>query len=125
MDKRIRVLIADDQLRARQSMKALLNTAPQVAEVREAVDGRDAVRLIEESQPDLVLMDVRMPVMDGLQATRHIKQNWPAIKIIAFSMYPEYSSEAMVAGADAFVTKGESPARLLDALEGLISGGCA
>ena len=125
MDKRVRILIADDQLRARQSMKALLTTAQQVAEVREAVDGRDAVRLIEESQPDLVLIDVRMPVMDGLQATRHIKQNWPAIKIIAFSMYPEYASEAMTAGADAFVAKGESPARFLDTLEGLITGGCA
>lgn len=116
MDKQIRVLIADDQLRARQSMKALLTTSPQVAEVLEAMNGRDAVQMIEESQPDLVLMDVRMPEMDGLDATRQIKQQWPAIKIIVLSLYPEYASAALMAGADAFVNKGETPAKLLDTL---------
>ena len=123
MTKRMRVLIADDQPRARQSMKALLTTAPQVDEVREAVNGREAVRLIEESQPDLVLMDVRMPEMDGLQATRHVKQHWPKIKIIVLSMYPEYGSAALAAGADAFVSKGETPAKLLHTLEEIISRG--
>jgi DNA-binding NarL/FixJ family response regulator len=121
MNKRIRVLIADDQSRARQSMKALLTTAPQIAEVREAVNGRDAVRLIEEAQPDLVLMDVRMPEMEGLETTRYIKRHWPWIKIVILSMYPEYSLAALAAGADAFVSKGETPTKLLRTLEEIIS----
>lgn len=121
MDKRIRVLIADDQARARQSMKALLVTSPQVEEVREAVNGREAIRLIEESQPDLVLMDVRMPEMDGLEATRLIKGRWPEIRVIVLSLYPDYTADALVAGADAFLCKGESPEKLLATLSALAS----
>jgi DNA-binding NarL/FixJ family response regulator len=121
MDKRIRVLIADDQPRARQSMKALLITSPQVEEVREAVNGREAIRLIEQSQPDLVLMDVRMPEMDGLEATRLIKGHWPEIRVIVLSLYPDYTADALTAGADAFVCKGESPEKLLAILSALAS----
>jgi DNA-binding NarL/FixJ family response regulator len=121
MDKRIRVLIADDQPRARQSMKALLITASPVQEVRVAVNGREAIRLIEESLPDLVLMDVRMPEMDGLEATRLIKERWPEIRVIVLSLYPDYTTDALAAGADAFVCKGESPEKLLATLSALAS----
>lgn len=113
----IRVLIADDQPRARQGMKALLASLPRVEEVREAADGQEAVRLIEASRPDVVLMDVRMPNMDGLEATRLIKKRWPQVKVIVLSMYAEYMNEALTAGADAFVSKGASPEKLLAALE--------
>jgi YesN/AraC family two-component response regulator len=113
MAERIRVLIVDDQPRTRQSLKALLITGLQVEEIREAANGQEAVRLVDESQPDVVLMDVRMPEMDGLEATRLIKKRWPQVKIIVLSMYAEYATTALAAGADAFVSKGEPPQQLL------------
>jgi YesN/AraC family two-component response regulator len=112
MTKRIRVLVADNQPRARQSMKALLGAWRQIEEVREAANGREAIRLVEEFQPDVVLIDVRMPEMDGLEATRLIKANWPQVNVIVLSMYAEYEVAAMVAGADAFLAKGDSAGKL-------------
>jgi DNA-binding NarL/FixJ family response regulator len=112
----IRVVIADDQVRARQSLKALLGTLPQVTEIREAADGQEALRCVAESQPDVVLMDVRMPEMDGLQATRLIKTRWPQVKVVVLSLYIEYMAEAVGAGADAFVSKGEPPGKLLETI---------
>ena len=109
MVKRIQILVVDDQPRARRSLKALLATWPQVEGIREAANGREAVGLVEEYRPDVVLMDARMPEMDGLQATRFIKARWPQVKVIMLSMYADYLDEALAAGADAFVSKGEPP----------------
>jgi YesN/AraC family two-component response regulator len=114
--KSIRLLIADDQPRARQSLKALLATWPQAQEIREAANGKQAVALVEEFQPDVVLMDVRMPEMDGLEAARLIKARWPWVKIIMLSMYTEYAADAMTVEADAFFSKGAPPEQLLDTL---------
>jgi YesN/AraC family two-component response regulator len=116
MTTRVRVLVVDDQLRARQGLKALLATWPQLEEVREATNGKQAIALVQEYQPDLVLMDVRMPEMDGLEATRRIKASWPHVRVVVLSMYTEYAAEAMAAQADAFVCKGEPPERLLETL---------
>jgi DNA-binding NarL/FixJ family response regulator len=110
MSEPIRVLVVDDQPRARQSLKTLLVTCPQVIEVREAALAREAMRLIGESQPDVVLMDVQMPEMNGLQATRLVKAQWPQVKVIILTLYAEYASEARAAGADAFICKGEPAA---------------
>ncbi len=112
----VEVLIVDDQPRARQSLLALLSTWPPAAEIREAGDGYQAIQLVRERQPDIVLMDLRMPEMDGLQATRLIKARWPQIKVIVLTLYGEYEADALAAGADAFVGKGEPPDRLLAAL---------
>jgi DNA-binding NarL/FixJ family response regulator len=112
MTKRIRVLVADNQPRARQSMKALLAAWSEVEEVGEAASGREAVRLVEAFQPDVALIDVRMPEMDGLEATRLIKAKWPQVKVILLSMYVEYETAAMAAGADAFVAKGDLAKKL-------------
>ena len=116
MTHHIQILIVDDQPRARQSLRALLSTWPAAAEIREAVDGHEAIRLVQEQRPDIVLMDVRMPGMDGLQATQRIKARWPQIKIIVLTLYCEYEAEALAAGADIFSSKGEPPERLLAAL---------
>jgi two-component system invasion response regulator UvrY len=117
--KRIRVLVVDDQRRARQSMHALLATADRVAQVREAESGEEALAEIESFAPHLVLMDARMPAMDGLEATRRIMSRWPRIRVIVMSMYPEYQEEARVAGAVAFLAKDEAPGRLLEMIEDL------
>jgi CheY-like chemotaxis protein len=109
-------LIVDDQPRARQSMKALLGAWYREAEVHEASNGAEALDLVAESQPDLVLMDVRMPVMDGLQALRLIKRGWPQVKVILLSMYPEHAAEARTSGADAYVSKSEAPETLREKL---------
>jgi len=117
MTEGIRVLVVDDQLRARQSLKALLGTWPAIRAIREAANGKEALALIQESLPDVVLMDIRMPEMDGLEATRRIKARWPQVQVIVLSVYNEHMTEAAVVGADAFVCKCEPPEALLRALE--------
>jgi DNA-binding NarL/FixJ family response regulator len=120
MVKGIQILIVDDQPRARQGLRALLSTVPHVEGIREASNGQEALQIAIESEPDVVLMDVVMPTMDGLEATRQIKAQHPAIKVIILSMYGDYQEKARAAGADAFVTKGEPPTKLLKMLETLM-----
>jgi DNA-binding NarL/FixJ family response regulator len=112
----MRILIAEDQKQTRKSLRLLLKTLPSIEDIREAADGVEAVRLIPELQPNLVVMDGRMPKMDGVEATRIIKAKWPHMKVILLSMYPEYREAASQAGADAFVSKGEPPEKLLDTI---------
>ena len=97
-------------------LRALLATWPEIAVVGEATDGQDAVRQVAECQPDVVLMDLHMPVLDGVQATQLIKQRWPNIIVIVLTMYSVEQPAAMAAGADAFLIKGSAPERLLSAL---------
>ena len=120
MVKPVRVLIADDQPRALKSLAALLSTWPRVGRVQEATNGREAVQMVKAWQPDVVLMDVRMPEMDGLAATAQIKASWPHVKVIVLSIYAEYHDEALAAGADAFVPKGEAPHELLRLLAQIV-----
>jgi DNA-binding NarL/FixJ family response regulator len=127
------VLIADDAPRSRAGLRALLSTVqlnpvrtgeqganieacPPVEVVGEAADGQETVHLVEERQPDVVLMDARMPVMDGLEATRTIKDRWPEVKIVVLTMYCAYRADALASGADAFLVKGCSPEELLAAI---------
>ena len=107
MDRKIDVLIADDQKSTRRGLKALLRFSPSIHMIWEAQDGEEAVRLVGEMQPDVVIMDIQMPVMGGLKATRRIKQNWPEVKVIILTMYPYYEEEALAAGADCFLVKGD------------------
>ena len=108
MEQQVRVLIADDQGATRQGLRALLSLCPQVAVVGEAIDGREAVNMVAKCQPDVVLMDMQMPVMDGLEATRCIKERWPAVRVIALTMYPGYRVKAVAVGVDAFLLKGSA-----------------
>ncbi len=117
----IRVLIVDDQSRARQSLTALLATEPHLEEIYQAPSGSQALTLIECAPPHLVLLDARMPERDGIEITREIKRRWPHIKIIVLSMYSEYQHEALSAGADAFLSKGEPPDHLLALVSSLTS----
>jgi DNA-binding NarL/FixJ family response regulator len=124
MSDQMKVLVVDDMARARQSIKALLATLPQVAAMCEAANGQEAVDLVSKWMPDAVVMDIQMAEMDGLEATRIIKARWPSVKVIVLSMYGDYEAQARTAGADAFVNKGEPPAQLLAALETVARSHC-
>lgn len=116
MAQPIRVLIADDSARARSGLRDLLATWPEIMVVGEAANGQDALQQVAECRPDVVLMDLHMPVLDGVQATRLIKQQWPEIIVIVLTMYTLEQTTALAAGADAFVIKGGTYERLLCAL---------
>jgi DNA-binding NarL/FixJ family response regulator len=117
--QRRKVLIADDMRPTRQGLHALLAVMPDVECVGEAVNGQEAVDLVTERRPDVVLMDVHMPVMDGLEATRLIKSQRPEVRVIMLTMYAEYQIEALAAGADIFLDKGGPSEALHSAICGI------
>ena len=106
MKKPIRVLIADDRWSTRQGLRALLKLFPQVEVIGEAANGQESVDLVSVCHPDVVLLDVQMPIMDGLEATRRIKSQWPEVRVIVLTMYTRYRNRALAAGADVFLLKG-------------------
>ncbi len=112
----MRIIIADDQKHTRNGLKAVLSASLKGPEIWEATTGIEAEMLAEEIHPHLILMDIRMPGLDGLSATRRIKSRHPEIKVLVLSLRADCSEEAKAAGADAFVSKGESPERLLAAV---------
>ncbi len=117
MSEAARILIVDDQAHARQSLRALLATSPCAGEIRKAANGEEGLRVAEEFQPHVILIDISMPGMDGLQAVRRVKEQWPDIRVIALSMSPEFRQQALQAGAEGFLTIGASPELLLATFE--------
>jgi DNA-binding NarL/FixJ family response regulator len=111
-----RLLIADDRARTRRALRAVLATQPGIELIGEAVDGEEAIAQVERLRPDIVILDIRMPRLDGIAATRQIKTRWPETRVIAHSLAEELSENALAAGADAFVPKGAPPGELLRAL---------
>lgn len=112
----LRVLIADDNAESRSGLKALLETSPRVLVVGQAADGLEAVRLADRHRPDVALIDVRMPILDGLDATRRIKERWPGTRVVAISMCGAFRVGAAAAGADAFLVKGGASDELMAAV---------
>ena len=113
---RIRLLIADDRMRTRRALRALLSAQPGVEVVGEASDGQEGIDAIQHLAPDLVILDVRMPCLDGIAATVEIKRRWPRLRVVIHSLAAERRDDAVAAGADAFVLKAGQPAELLEAL---------
>ncbi len=122
----IRVLLADDQALVRGGFKALLNAEEDVQVVGEAADGEEAVRLAKNLVPDVVLMDIRMPGVDGLSATREIAANprLSDVKVVILTTFEidEYVFEALRAGASGFLVKDSEPAELLHAIRVVARG---
>jgi DNA-binding NarL/FixJ family response regulator len=116
METPLRILIADDDRHVRAGIRAVLTTMLVCEIVGEAVDGEEAIAQVAYHRPDAVLMDLRMPVLDGLEATRTIKGQWPEIMVVALTMYSDRRAAALAAGADAFVSKGETPAQIVQIL---------
>lgn len=118
MEQLVRVLITDDRSATRQSLSALLALLPLVEVIGEAANGRESVDLVAEHRPDVVVMDMQMPVMDGVEAIRCIKEQWPAVRVIALTMYAKYRAMALAAGADDFLLKEGTPDTLIGAILG-------
>jgi two-component system, NarL family, response regulator DesR len=114
--RRARLLIADDRARTRRALSAILSTQTGLELVGEAADGEEALAAVERLQPDIVIIDIRMPRLDGIAATAQIKARWPGTRVIAHSLAEELTTQALTAGADAFVPKGAPARELLDAL---------
>ena len=118
------VLIADDHALVRAGIRALLERIPNTEVVAEASDGREAMELIAKRQPDIVLMDIAMPGLNGLEATRQIVKTWPLVRVIVLSMHSseEYVWQALRAGARGYLLKGASLAELELALSFVVRG---
>ncbi len=125
MSEKIRVLIADDHVIVRYGVRQLLAAEPDIEIVGEAVDGNQAVTLTGELQPDVVLMDIGMPDMDGLAATQQIKANWPDVHVLALTMHrsEEYFFEMLRKGASGYILKGAETSDLIYAVRVVAQGG--
>ncbi|MET7483300.1 response regulator transcription factor [Streptomyces sp. NPDC005538] len=126
MAEAVRVLIADDQALLRGSFRVLVDSTPGMEVVGEAADGATAVRLARELAPDVVLMDLRMPVLDGIAATREIcsDETLAGVRVLALTMFDmdEYLYPALQAGASGFMLKDASPSDLVDGIRVIATG---
>lgn len=114
----IRLLLVDDQSLVRDGIKAMLNIEPDLEVIGTACNGETAIQQVEALHPDIVLMDVRMPGMDGKDATRIITNRFPSVKVIVLSTYDddEYINEAIQAGAKGYLLKDMASEELADAI---------
>ncbi|MDQ2700576.1 MAG: response regulator transcription factor [Actinomycetota bacterium] len=119
----VRVLIADDQAISRQGLRMILESAPDIEVVGEALDGRDAVAKVRDYRPEVVLMDIRMPRMDGIEATRRLR-DVAGVEVIVITTFDldEYVIEALRAGAVGFLVKDSPPERIIEAVLAVARG---
>ena len=118
----VRVVIADDDVEVRTLVDFILRKDPAVLLVGEAEDGESAISLVRQAQPDLVVMDVMMPGVGGLEATRRIMREWPSTKVLVLTNLTDEETRrsAFVNGADSFLTKRDIATRLLPAIKDTI-----
>ncbi len=123
MDK-IKLLLADDHAVLRAGLRTLLNSQPDIEVVAEAADGKEAVSKSIEIAPDIVLMDITMPGLNGLEATREIKRRNPAIKVLVLTMHEDgsYLNQMLRAGASGYVPKKAAATELLAAIRATYQG---
>jgi len=121
----INVLIAEDQAIVRNGLKMIIEQDADIFVAAEAENGKDALSLLETVQIDLILMDVRMPVMDGLEATKQIRAKYPHIKILILTTFndEEYAIRAFQEGANGFLLKNADSAALINSIKSCLAGG--
>ena len=120
----IRVLLADDQALVRGGFRLILDAEPDIEVIAEAADGSQAIGKALESRPDVVLMDIRMPVLDGIQATRQLVPQLPATRVVMLTTFDldDYVVDAFRAGASGFLLKTAPPAQLVAAVRTVHAG---
>jgi len=121
---KIRVLLADDHTLFRNGIRALLEDEQDFVIVGDAEDGREAVRLADQLKPHLVLMDIAMPLLNGLEATRQIKREHPEINVLVLTMYDheEYFREMLQVGASGYIIKRAAATELVAAIRAVFNG---
>src|SRR4051812_43447296 len=119
-----RLVLADDHGLARDGLRDMLEDAPDIEVVGEAADGQEALEVCQHTRPDLVLMDLRMPRMDGLTATKTLKRRYPRTSVLVITMHenPDYLLEALRAGAAGYILKDAARAEVLSAIRQVLSG---
>lgn len=124
MREKVRIVLAEDHTILREGLRALLTADPDFEIIGEAADGREAVRFVEKQIPDLILMDLSMPRMTGMDAIREIKKRYPQTKIIALTVHKteEYLRTTLQAGADGYVLKDATHNELLMAIHNVLKG---
>lgn len=122
--EKVRILIVDDYPVVREGLRTMLSTDRTIEVVGEASDGAEAVAVVAEKKPNVVLMDIRMPNMDGIQATRHIKDEHPSTSVIVLTMYDNdaHVIDAVRAGASGYLLKDASRELLLHSIRTVSSG---
>jgi DNA-binding NarL/FixJ family response regulator len=125
MANKLRVYLADDHAVVRAGLKALINAEPQMEVSGEAGDGRTVCLQVPELQPDVVVMDVSMPQMNGAQATAQLKQAWPSVKVLALTVHEDkgYLRLLLEAGASGYVLKRAAAEELIHAIRTVAAGG--
>jgi DNA-binding NarL/FixJ family response regulator len=120
----IRVLVCDDQTVVREGLAAILSTDPEIEVVGMAGNGKEALALVPEAHPDLVLMDLQMPVMNGVEATQQLRGRYPTVRILVLTTYAEdkWVFEAIGAGAAGYLLKDSRRDELLAAIKGTVEG---
>jgi DNA-binding NarL/FixJ family response regulator len=123
----IRVLLADDHVLVRQGIRQFLNEAPDIEVVAEASDGAEALRLIKTVEPDVAVLDIRMPEVTGVEATRRIKQHFPTVRVLILTAYDDdpYVFALLKAGADGYVLKTTRAESLVQAVRDVHKGTAA
>ena len=124
MKQKLNVLLADDHKLLRAGLKLLLQRNPDLTVVGEAADGEQTLQLFQQLEPDLLLLDLSMPKMDGLDCLREIKSRWPEAKVIVLTMHEDenYIKQAMQAGAAAYVHKSAADTDLFKAIDAVQAG---
>jgi two-component system response regulator NreC len=124
MHKKIKIVLAEDHTILREGLRALLSSDPKFEIVGEVEDGREAVRCVEKLGPDLILMDLSMPRMSGMEAIREIKKRYPQSKVIALTVHKteEYLHTTLQAGADGYVLKDATHNELVVAIKSVMKG---
>jgi DNA-binding NarL/FixJ family response regulator len=122
--KNVRVLLADDHTLVRAGLRKLLESLPDIEVVGEASDGMELLALAEQLQPQLVLMDIAMPGLNGLEATGRLSKSWPDMRVLILSMHQnaEYVRQALRQGAVAYLLKDSAPLELELALKAVLRG---